>query len=188
MAGKLAAATRAYERDRYSEALNTLRGLSRTAPDSPAVRELLGLTLYRMGRWRDAERELRRFAELSGSFEQHPVIADCERALFHYDAVDRIYAELRRAPVSSEVLGEARLVMAGSLADQGRIEEAIGLLAPGSARSVAKPSLRHLRAWYVLADLFERAGDLPRARELFSRVAVVDPELTDAPERLSALA
>jgi hypothetical protein len=38
-----------------------------------------------------------------------------------------------------------------------------------------------------LADLCERAGDAPRARELFRRVVAVDPGLADAAERLQAL-
>ncbi|HTX63621.1 MAG TPA: tetratricopeptide repeat protein, partial [Acidimicrobiales bacterium] len=49
------------------------------------------------------------------------------------------------------------------------------------------PSDRHLRQWYALADLYERAGDLPRARELFERVARVDHEAYDVLERLDAL-
>ena len=48
---RLAEATRAYERDRYQDALRLLRPLAAAAPGTPAVRELLGLTLYRMGRW-----------------------------------------------------------------------------------------------------------------------------------------
>jgi len=42
--------------------------------------------------------------------------------------------------------------------------------------------------WYALADLYERAGDLPRARELFARVASFSPvQLFDTEERLTAL-
>jgi hypothetical protein len=40
---------------------------------------------------------------------------------------------------------------------------------------------------YALADLHERAGDLPRARELFGIVAANDPELGDVEARLRAL-
>ena len=49
------------------------------------------------------------------------------------------------------------------------------------------PSERHLRQWYVLADLMERSGDLARARELFLRVAAADPEAYDVAARLDAL-
>ena len=65
---------------------------------------------------------------------------------------------IRRAGVDREVLVEGRLVMAGTLADEGNIEEAIELLRPeGKLRR--NPDLAHLRQWYALADLYERAGD-----------------------------
>ncbi len=185
---RLADATRAYEHDRYGEALPVLRELARSAPGVAAIRELLGLTLYRLGRWRDALKELRTFADLTGSVDQHPVIADCARALGHHDEVEQAWTELRRAGAGSDVLAEGRLVMAGSLADAGRIPEAIELLARAVAgREVRKPLDRHVRQWYALGDLYERSGDLPEAREWFRRVVAADPELADAPERLAAL-
>ena len=45
----------------------------------------------------------------------------------------------------------------------------------------------HVRVWYALADLYERAGDLPRARELFLRIRRHDAAFADAAERLAAL-
>ncbi len=183
---RLAIATRAYERDRYREALSELRVLARLAPEVGAVRELYGLTLYRLGRWREAVRELRAFHDLTGSFDQHPVISDCQRALGHDKAVVATWDALRRAGVDREVLVEGRLVMAGTLADRGDLEGAIALLAP-AGKSLRHPDTCHLRQWYALGDLYERAGDLPRARELFGRVASFSPELFDAPDRLAAL-
>jgi tetratricopeptide (TPR) repeat protein len=150
------------------------------------VRELYGLTLYRLDNWKGALRELRAFSELTGSVDQCPVAADCERALGHHDRVAEIWSDLRRAGASSDVVTEGRLVMAGSLADRGRIDEAIALVRP-AARHVHRPQERHVRQWYLLADLYERSGDIPRARELFGRVVAADPELSDAAERLAAL-
>jgi tetratricopeptide (TPR) repeat protein len=185
---RLADASRAYERDRYMDALAIMRELARQAPAVSSVRELYGLTLYRLGRWKEALRELRAFAELSDSVDQLPVMADCERALGNHARVTELYAELRRAGAGSDVLAEGRLVMAGSLADRGRIDEAITILEPSTSREVRKPLDRHVRQWYALADLYERSGDVPRARELFRRVVDADPELSDALERLSGLA
>lgn len=183
---RLAEAARAYERDRYYDALSILRELARTAPGVGAMRELYGLTLYRLGNWRAALRELRAFSELTGSVDQYPVAADCERALGHHARVGEIWSDLRRAGASSDVVAEGRLVMAGSLADRGRIDEAIALLG-AAARNIRGPHERHVRQWYMLADLYERAGDVPRARELFGRVVAADPELSDAAERLAGL-
>lgn len=184
---RLADAAEAYERDRYQDALRILRSLPPEAASVGAVRELKGLTFYRLGRWKEALRELHTFAELTRSLDQHPVIADAERALGHHDRVAQIWSELRRSGTSSDVLVEGRLVMAGSLADRGRLREAIALLAPSASSKVTKPHERHVRQWYVLGDLYERSGDVPRAREMFQRVVDADPETSDAVERLSML-
>ena len=45
----------------------------------------------------------------------------------------------------------------------------------------------HLRLWYALADLYERAGEIPRAREFFGRVRKQDSSFADVAERLAAL-
>jgi tetratricopeptide (TPR) repeat protein len=183
---RLGAAARAYERDRYPEALAAIRPVVDAAPASPAVRELYGLILYRLGRWRNAAKELREFHVLSKSFDQHPVIADCERAMGHLGRVEELWTEIRRAGVDRDVLVEGRLVMAGALADAGRLGDAIEILKP-EGRSRKNPDLAHLREWYALADLYERAGDVARAREYFRRVALAAPDLLDAPERLAEL-
>jgi tetratricopeptide (TPR) repeat protein len=184
---RLADAARAYDRERYSDALPTLRELAKAAPGASSVRELLGLTYYRLGRWRDAIRELRAFVELTGSVDQHPVLADCERALGNHSAVTELFGELRQTGAGSDVLAEGRMVMAGSLADRGRVDEAIEVLLASVNRPVRKPLDRHLRQWYALGDLYERSGDLPRAREYFLKVVAADPEMSNVVERLASL-
>jgi hypothetical protein len=49
------------------------------------------------------------------------------------------------------------------------------------------PRAHHLRRAYALADLFERAGDLPRARATFTWILRHDPAFADAAERAAAL-
>lgn len=176
-----------YERDRYKEALQSIRPVLDAAPDSAAARELHGLILYRLGRWRHAAKELRAVHEMTGSFDQYPVIADCERAMGHLEKVKDLWESLRREGVDKEVLVEGRLVMAGALADLGDLENAIALLQPAARQRRKHADVPLLREWYALAHLYELAGDLPRARELFSRVATQAPDLLDAPERLRAI-
>ena len=182
---KLEDAARAYSADRYQDALRILRKLSVQAPNSAAVKELLGLTLYRMGRWPLAVQELMAHHDLSGSYDQYPVVADCFRAMRRYADAGAIWEELRQASPSAEVVAEGRLVAAGSLADQGDLSGAVKLL-EGSLRH-SRPKVSHLRQWYALADLYERAGELPRARDLFSQIAAVDPDAYDVKQRLVAL-
>lgn len=186
LANRIADATYAYEKERYQEARRTLRALSEEVPDSAAVRELYGLVLYRTGQWAAAARQLEAFRELSGSYDQHPVLADCYRALHRYDDAEQVWHDLREASPSGDLVAEGRIVAAGTKADRGDLAGAITMLEKAS-RKVAKPQPRHLRQWYALADLYERAGDVPRARDLFNRVASVDPDAFDVRSRLRAL-
>jgi tetratricopeptide (TPR) repeat protein len=186
LAGRLADASHAYDRERYQEARRMLRALVDEVPDAVAVQELYGLTLYRMGQWAQAAKHLERYRELSGSYDQHPVLADCDRALRRYPAAAQLWEELREASPSAELVAEGRIVAAGCLADQGDLQGAIATL-ERSAKRVNHPQDHHLRQWYALADLYERAGDLPRARELFGRVGTTDPDAFDVRQRLRAL-
>ncbi|MDQ4090895.1 MAG: tetratricopeptide repeat protein, partial [Actinomycetota bacterium] len=184
---KLGQAADAFERDHVPDALRILRPLSKEAPNVPAVRELTGLAYYGTGQWALAAKELEAFRSLAGSVEQHPVLADCYRALKRYKAVAELWDELREASPGAALVTEGRIVAAGALADQGDVDGAIKLLEKGPVRPNRIPALHHARLWYALADLYERAGDAPKARELFARVVAVEPGLADAAERLAAL-
>jgi tetratricopeptide (TPR) repeat protein len=186
LAARLADAARAFDAERYGEARKILKPLADRAPSSAAVRELHGLTLYRLGRWADAVVELEAFRTLGGSADQHPVLADCYRALGRYEEVEALWRELREVSPSAELVAEGRIVHAGALADRGLVREAIADIEP-AVRKLRKPQVHHLRLLYVLADLYERAGDLPRARTLFERVVAADPDFADAAARRRAL-
>ncbi len=185
---RLVEAARALERDRAQDAYRIVRRVAEEAPEAAAARELTGLALYRLGRWGAAASHLEAFVRLTGSVEQHPVLADCYRALGRHTKVGQLWDELRRASPGSALVAEGRIVMAGSLADRGELQEAITLLERAPAPRRNPPALHHLRLWYALADLYERIGDTPRARELFARVASFEPGLADAAERVAALA
>jgi len=186
LARRLGEATRAYDRDRYEDAKRILKPLADEAPASPAVRELYGLTLYRLGRWREALRSLGAFHELTGSFDQHPTMADANRALGRIKEVERLWDELREASPSAELVTEGRIVMAGACADRGDVTGAIRLLEP-AAKKITRPKEFHLRLWYALADLYEKAGEVPAARDLFQRILRHDRAFFDTAERLSGL-
>ena len=179
-------AARAFKAERFREALPLLSRLSRDAPQIADLRELHGLVLYRLGRFRDAVDELEAFRELSGSVEQHPVLADCHRALGNAADVRALWLELGAASPSAELMTEGRIVLAGSKADRGELRAAISVLERGM-RLPARPRPHHLRRAYALADLYERAGRPPRARELFRWVESHDPRLADVSERARAL-
>jgi len=177
---------RSFERDLFQEAKMLLQPLATEVPTVATVRELLGLTYYRLGQWPQAVRELDAFTELSSSTSAHAVLADANRALGRHGRVAQLWEEIRVASEDPATVAEGRIVAAGSLADQGRLDKAIALLEQGRL-SAKHPEDHHLRLWYALADLYERAGEVPRARDLFERVARHDPDFVDVAERRRAL-
>lgn len=183
---RLSDAIRAYDRDRYQDALRMLKPVIEHAPDVAAARELHGLTLYRLGRWAPAVKELRAYFELTGSYDQHPTLMDAYRAQKKWPTVDKLWAALKEASPHPAVIAEGRIVMAGALADRGELRKAIDLL-ERSKPVVKNPKDHHLRTMYALADLYDRAGDIPRARDLFRRLADIDPDYFDVRSRIRAL-
>jgi tetratricopeptide (TPR) repeat protein len=183
---QLMAAADAYAHDRDREALRILRPLRDQVPDSPSVRELTGLAQYRVGNYNAAAKELEAFVELTNSVEQHPVLMDCYRAQRRWRKVEECWNELAAVSPSAELVAEGRIVYAGALADQGRMPEALAQLRKRGG-PVRAPKEYHLRLWYALGDLEERAGNLAAARDLFDRVRKVDPAFADVAERRAAL-
>lgn len=186
LARRVGDAAVAFEAERYDEARSILGPIAREAPDTAEVRELLGLSYYRLGRWRDAVRELEAFGALTASTEQFPVLADCYRGLGRHARVGELWLELRESSPSAELVNEGRIVAAGSLADQDRLADAIRLLEKGW-KTPKRPQDSHLRRAYALADVLERAGSVPRARELFVWLAKAAPDFADAGARADAL-
>jgi tetratricopeptide (TPR) repeat protein len=183
---ELARAAEAFSAGRERDAARLLRPLRDAYPDASAVRELLGLCQYRLGQYAAATKELEAFVELSNSVEQHPVLMDCARALGKHRRVEELWEELAAASPAGALVAEGRIVRAGDLADQGSLTEAIATL---DRRAVAPNRVQehHVRVWYALADLYERAGDLPKARDLFLQIRRHDAGFADAAERLAAL-
>jgi tetratricopeptide (TPR) repeat protein len=183
---RLMEAADAYAHDRDAEALRLLRPVRDEVPDAPAVRELAGLVQYRLGHYRAAAKELEAFVGLTDSVEQHPVLMDCARAQKRWRRVQELWEELAAASPDPELVTEGRIVAAGALADRGRLTDAIAMLTR-KADAVKRPRPDELRLWYALADLEERAGNLPRARALFDKVRSHDAGFADVAERLAAL-
>jgi tetratricopeptide (TPR) repeat protein len=177
-----------YERGRAQDALRIIKPVADEVPGVAGVRELAGLAAYRSNRWREAARHLQAYGRLTDSVEHVPVLMDCQRALHKPKKVAELWSELRHSSPDADVLAEGRIVAAATLAEAGDLNGAISLLATaGAAKALRNPSDRHVRQWYVLADLYERAGDVPRARQYFERVARADPGAYDVTERLRNL-
>ena len=183
---KLNEGAKAFGAERFKDARSALTPVAKEAPELPEGRELLGLTLYRLGQWKEAADHLESFRALSGSTEQHPVLADCYRALGRWSDVDALWEELGEASPSAELVTEGRIVVAGAKADQGDLTSAI-LILEQNWRTPKRPQGHHLRRAYALADLYDQAGRIPRARELFRWVEGHAPDLADVRDRVKAL-
>ena len=183
---RLGEAARHIQHGRDKEAAGLLRALAQEVPEAASVRELYGQALYALGRYRQAAGELEAFVALTASTDQHPMLADCYRALNRHKKVEEMWQELRETSPTPEIVAEGRIVAAGSLADQGKLQDAIKLLesAPPVRGRIAE---RHLRTWFALADLYERSGELSKSRALFPRIAKADPDFVDVTQRLHGL-
>ncbi|MDE3107894.1 MAG: hypothetical protein KGJ42_07040 [Acidobacteriota bacterium] len=184
----LTKAAEAYDRHRYDEALRLGRTVCDAVPGVGSVRELTGLAAYRADRWAMAKIHLRAHFTISGNPEHLPLVMDCERAVRHFRSVEKIFAELLESEPTAEVLAEGRIVMAEAWADQRNFEPAIDLLTKAGATKILRnPGYRHVRLWYTMGDVLDRAGDLVGAREMFARVVLAEPDAYDAKDRLVEL-
>jgi tetratricopeptide (TPR) repeat protein len=157
------------------------------APRSGAVREVLGLALYGLGRWHDALTELKAYKRISGRSDQNHLIADCLRGLGRpQEAVPLAEEVLRTKGVPNEAKAEAVIVAASALADEGRFAEALAFLGRARTRDDVAEDYT-LRLWYVKGDILERAGRRREAAEEFRRIMRHDAGAYDAAERLEAI-
>lgn len=183
---RLTSAAEALDRGRFDDARRMVQPVLRDLPDIALGHELAGLSLYGVGQWRKAASELELARQLDGSVRHHAVLADCYRALRRYRDVDRLWDELKAASPDPALMAEGRIVAAGALADQGDLQGAITLM--GRSADVPKRVRdHHLRQWYVLGDLHDRAGNVVEARRFFRNVVEVDATFADVSERLQQL-
>ena len=175
------------EKDRADPAARAAAKAKELAPRSAAVREILGMALYRAGRFREAMRELQAYRRISGRLDQNHLIADCQRALGAPEKAVTIAQETLSAPrLRDEVRAEAAVVGGSALADLGRFEEALTMLrryrmTEGTARN------HDLRVMYATADVLAKAGRDAEAATEFRKILRHDAGAFDVAERLAAL-
>jgi hypothetical protein len=92
------------------------------------------------------------------------VIEDCHRALGNHQMVEKYWRELAEASPHPELLAEGRIVMAGSLCDRKLFEEAHALMEK-AAGDMKRPSEYHLRQWFVIADIYDKQGNVIQASQ-----------------------
>lgn len=174
------------QRDRGSAAVTAALRAKDLAPRSGAVREILGMALYRAERFREALRELQAYRRITGRLDQNHLIADSHRALGTPEKAVEPARDALKARLPEEVRAEAAIVGASALADLGRFTEALSMLrSPPTRDRESRDS--DLRVWYVTGDILDRAGRKAEAAREFERIVRHDPGAFDAAERLAGL-
>jgi len=171
--------------ERYEAAAADLRKAKKLAPRSSAVRELLGLSAYRSGRWEEGLREVRAFRRIAGDLAHMPVEMDCLRALGRSDDVAKTWERMQEHDVPAAVGNEARVVYGSFLLDEGRPRDAWSVTRPG--RLVASPGPGELRRWYVAARAALEAGDPDAAARIVAALDAHDVDFEGVDELRSSL-
>jgi tetratricopeptide (TPR) repeat protein len=186
--GRLQRAVRLLERGDPRGAAAEAAKAKGLAPRAPAVREVLGLALYELERYPEALSEMQAYRRMSGRADQNHIIADCLRWAGRPDrAVPLAEEALASRGVTLAAKAEAVIVAASALADQGKFEQALGMLRRIRTREdVAGPEV--IRVWYVTGSILERAGRREDALREFRKVLRHDPAAYDAAERAAQLA
>jgi tetratricopeptide (TPR) repeat protein len=157
------------------------------APRSAAIREVLGLAYYRQERFREALTEMQAYRRMSGRADQNHIIADCLRSIGRPDRAVALAEEAlaaRGVPLAAKT--EAVIVAASALADQGKFDQALGLLRRVRTREdVAGPEV--IRVWYVTGDILAKAGRTQEAAREFRKILRHDSAAYDAAERVAQL-
>jgi tetratricopeptide (TPR) repeat protein len=176
----------AYDAERYREAMKVLRPILEDLWLITEVRVLAGRLEYREQHWKAAAEHLEfvRAADRS-DMTNMPVLIDCYRALKRYEEVSRLWDELKEASPHPAVMAEGRVSAAMSHADRGDVQSAIRIMTHGGEPRNVQP--HHVLEWYVLGDLYDRAGDAVTAKKYFTKVAQNDERYFDVQERLASL-
>ena len=183
---RLGQAQEALDRDRLDEARRIATSSCGSSPTSPRSTRCSGW-------WPTARSveaggdELETAQALHPNVELLPVLADVYRAQRRWADVERVWSEVREMSPAQEVLAEARIVAAGAQADRGDLAGALRDDGPRRAQEPKRVRDHHLRQWYVLGDLHDRAGNPLEATRWFELVAGHDPEFVDVVDRLRAL-
>jgi tetratricopeptide (TPR) repeat protein len=169
----LAGAVEAFVAGKYGKAERAAAAAKELAPRSSIVREVLGLSAYRMGRWEQALRELRTYRRLTGETFNLPVEMDALRALERPGDVEKAWELLRRLGGTRATMDEGRVVFGSYLLDRDDARRAWDVVNPG--RIGADPKEHELRVWYVAARAAVRLGDRATARKLYEAIQDSDP-------------
>lgn len=177
----------AFAKEQFAEAQKKISPLIKKLPTIAEVHELNGLIQYRLGNYVNAADSLEQFRMLANSTDRHPILMDCYRSEERWHDVEFLWKELADVSPSASIVTEGRIVFSAGYADRGDLQKAVRILERGW-KLPSRPHEHHLRRAYALADLYDRAGMIPKARELFQWIVKNAGAYVDAKDRLKQLA
>ena len=171
----LSQAVDAYGDGEFGTAHHKLTKVKELSPRAPAVRELLGLSAYRIRKWNEALSELRAYRRLTGKTFNMPVELDALRALKRGAGVENTWERFLELGGNDPTDAEARVVFGSYLLDQGRAADAWKVTGPTRLPRDSKPY--ELRRWFVAARAALALGEADAAGKLAAAVRRGDPDM-----------
>ena len=181
----LEAAADAFADARYGKAAEHAERAKKASSSNATIREILALSLYRMGRWEPALQELRTFRRIAGETTHMPVEMDCLRALDRPADVEKVWEELKHLGGRPDTFREARVVYGSFLLDAGRARDAWQAVNP--KRLGEHPHESELRQWYVAARVAAHLGDAASAAKILHAITSADPAFPGLDELEAAI-
>ena len=171
----LSAAAGSFEEGRYAAARKKLIEAKALSSRAGAIRELLALSCYRMGKWQEALREIRTFRRITGDTTHMAVEMDSLRALERFDDVHATWETFQELGGSKAAEAELRVVYGSFLLDQGRDRDAWEVTRP--QRLTEDSPEWEIRRWYVAARAAARLGDKATAKQIATAIEKQDPAM-----------
>lgn len=158
---------------RYHAAVKHAKVAKNLSPQDATIREILGLSAYRIGDWDTALSELRAYRRMAGEAVHLPIEMDVLRAMKRDGDVAKTWAMLEKADVPPAVWKEGKVVYGSHLLEQGDAAAAWDLTGPDRVGPNANDA--DLRVWYVAARAAARTGEIATARRIADAIVLNDP-------------
>lgn len=169
----LGEASAAMADSRYHAAVKHAKVAKNLSPQDATIREILGLSAYRIGDWDTALSELRAYRRMAGEAVHLPIEMDVLRAMKRDGDVAKTWVMLEKADVPPAVWKEGKVVYGSHLLEQGDAAGAWDLTGPDRVGPNANDA--DLRVWYVAARAAARTGEIATARRIADAIVLNDP-------------
>jgi hypothetical protein len=166
-------AASAFADGRYPKAAEHANAAKEMSSSNATIREILGLSLYRSSKWKEALQELKAFRRISGETTHMPVEMDCLRALGRDHDVEKVWGQIHELGGRPEMMREAKVVYGSHLLDMGQPEDAWKVTNP--KKLTKDPHESDLRQWYVAVRAAAHLGDTETAQQLLRAISEAEP-------------